>query len=131
LSLGLRYEYFGTPMNVILNPVFSGLFNVNPVTLDSPLFHSNKVDPDKNNWAPSLGLAYSPVFDSGWLGKLIGNRKSVWRMGYGIGYDSYFNNITSNMVAGAPNAIAGNITSSASTANPRGVANFSAAIPIT
>ena len=33
LSLGLRYEYFGTPMNVIPAPAFTGLYNIDPVTL--------------------------------------------------------------------------------------------------
>src|SRR5207249_1769344 len=102
VSLGVRYENFGLPMNVVLNPVYSGLFNVDPVTLDSPLLHPNKVEPDNNNWGPTVGLAYSPAADSGWRGKLLGNRKSVFRIGYAMGYDSYFNNITSNMVAGAP-----------------------------
>jgi len=131
LSLGLRYEYFGTPMNVILNPVFTGLFNVNPTNLDSPLFHANKVPGDKNNFAPSVGLAYSPSFTSDLLGKLLGDRKSVIRMGYALGYDSYYNNITSNMVAGAPNAVGATVPSTISTATPRGVANFSTMLPTT
>ena len=92
-------------MNVILNPVYTGLNNTDPVTGDSPLFRKHEVAADKNNWSPTLGLAYSPATDSGFLGKLLGNRKSVFRIGYGMGYDSYFNNITSNMVAGAPNTV--------------------------
>ena len=87
-------------MNVIKNPAFTGLFNVNPVTLDSPLLQESRVPPDKNNWSPSVGLAYASAFDRGPLGWLLGNRKSSIRMGYGIGYDSY--NITSNMAAVAP-----------------------------
>lgn len=131
LTLGVRYEYFGTPMNVILNPVYSGLHNVDPVTLDSPLYRPNKVDPDYNNVSPTVGLAYSPAFDSGWLGTLFGNRKSVLRMGYGIGYDSYFNNITSNMVAGAPNSVSDQTPSQVTPAAPRGVANLSRLLPTT
>ena len=130
VSLGLRYEYFGTPMNVTLNPVFTGLFNVDPITLDSPLFHPNKVNPDYNNWAPSVGVAYSPVFDNGWLGQLFGNRKSSFRLGYGIGYDSYFNNITSNIVAGAPAAASTTIASSVTSAAPRGLAGLSTLLPV-
>jgi len=30
LSAGMRYEYFGTPMNVIVNPVYTGLFKRTP-----------------------------------------------------------------------------------------------------
>ena len=129
VSLGLRYENFGLPMNVTSNPVFSGLFNVDPVTLDSPMFHPNKVDADNNNWGPTVGLAYSPAFDSGWLGSIFGNRKSVFRMGYALGYDSYFNNITSNILASAPASVSDLATSQVSAANPRGLRNLSQLLP--
>lgn len=129
LTLGVRYEYFGTPMNVIFNPVYSGLFNVDPVTLRSPLLERNRALADKNNWSPTLGIAYSPDFASGPLGWLFGNRKSVFRMGYALGYDSYFNNITSNMVASAPNSVAGTTASQVTPALPRGLASLSAQIP--
>jgi hypothetical protein len=128
-SLGLRYEYFGTPMNVIFNPVYTGLFNVDPVTLDSPLAHPSSVDPDLNNWSPTVGLAYSPSSDSGLLGWLFGNHKASFRVGYGLGYDSYFNNITSNMVAAAPAALANAAFSTVTTANQRGVAGLSMLLP--
>jgi outer membrane receptor protein involved in Fe transport len=131
LTLGVRYEYFGVPMNVIFNPVYTGLFNVDPVTLDSPLFHRNKVDSDTNNWSPTIGLAYSPAIDSGFLGTLLGHRKSVFRVGYGMGYDSFFNNITSNMVAGAPQSVSANITSQVSTDLPRGLTALSGQLPVT
>lgn len=131
LTLGVRYEYFGTPMNVILNPVYTGLYNVNPQTLDSPLYRPNKVDPDRNNWSPTIGIAYSPGFDSGPLAWLFGNRKSSFRTGYGLGYDSYFNNITSNMVAGAPNAVSDTTTSQVTAALPRGLSGLSRLIPAT
>jgi outer membrane receptor protein involved in Fe transport len=128
-SLGLRYEYFGTPMNVIFNPVYTGLFNVDPVTLDSPLVHPSSVDPDRNNWSPTVGLAYSPSADSGLPGWLLGNHKASLRVGYGLGYDSYFNNITSNMVAGAPASLANSLPSTVTTANQRGVAGLSTLLP--
>ena len=131
LTLGIRYEYFGVPMNVIINPVYTGLFNVNPVTLDSPLFHPSKVDSDANNWSPTIGLAYSPAADSGFLGTLLGHRKSVFRMGYGMGYDSFYNNITSNMVAGAPQAVSATTTSQVSTDLPRGLSGLSTLLPVT
>ena len=56
LTLGLRYEYFGTPMNVIRTPAYTGIFNVNPITFESSFTLPNKVFPDKNNFAPSLAL---------------------------------------------------------------------------
>jgi hypothetical protein len=129
LTLGIRYEYFGTPMNVIHNPVFTGLFNVDPVTLESRLFEPSKVEPDRNNWAPTLGVAYSPAFSSGWLGKLFGNRASVFRMGYSMGYDSYYNNITSNMAAFAPHTVGTMTPSQITPGTPRGLAGLSALLP--
>jgi len=131
LSLGLRYEYFGLPMNVVLNPVYSGLNNVNPATGDSPLLHPNKVAADRNNWGPTLGIAYSPNFDSGLLGRLFGNHKSVLRLGYAMGYDSYFNNITSNIAASAPTAVSDTKTAQSSTAQPRGLPELSKLLPKT
>jgi hypothetical protein len=131
LSLGLRYEYFGTPMNVIFAPAFTGLYNVDPVTLDSPFGKPNKIAADKNNFAPMVGIAWSPSFSEGILGKLFGDRKSSFRMGYGIGYDSFFNNITSNAAAQAPNNVSTTEPSQASAANPRGLAGISGRLPIT
>ncbi len=129
VTLGLRYEYFGTPMNVIRTPAYAGIFNVNPVTFESPFTLPNKVNPDKNNFSPMIGIAYAPSADEGILGWLIGHKKTSIRTGYGIGYDSFFNNITSNAVAAAPNAVSAATTSQAITATPRGEAGLSRLIP--
>ncbi|MEQ1948844.1 MAG: TonB-dependent receptor [Bryobacteraceae bacterium] len=132
LTLGLRYEYFGLPMNSIRTPAFSGLFNVNtsnPAVFTGPFSEPNKVEADKNNFAPSLGLAWSPKAENGLLGWLIGRDKTVWRMGYQLGYDSFFNNIASNAQASSPNLVATSTPSAVDTANPRGRANLSEAIP--
>ena len=128
-TLGLRYEYFGTPMNVIKTPAYIGIFNVDPVTFQSPFTLPNKVNPDKNNFGPVAGLVYSPSGGSGVLGRLLGEKKTAIRTGFGMGYDSFFNNITSNAVAAAPNAVASSDSSQATTATPRGSANLSALIP--
>ena len=114
LTLGLRYEYFGTAFNRLRTPAFTGLFNVNPVTLEGPYDDPNQVAPDKNNFAPTLGVAYSPQFREGLLGALFGERKSVIRAGYQIGYDSFFNNIASNAVASTPNNVRTTINSTSS-----------------
>lgn len=44
-------------------------------------------DIDWTNVAPRVSAAWSPPYDSGWLGKLFGARKSVVRGGFGIVYD--------------------------------------------
>ncbi|MEQ1884521.1 MAG: TonB-dependent receptor [Bryobacteraceae bacterium] len=132
LTLGLRYEYFGLPMNSLQTPAFSGLFNVNtsnPAVFTGPFSAPNKVEPDKNNFAPAFGLAWSPSAGKGLLGWILGEKKSVWRMGYQMGYDSFFNNIASNAQASSPNLVGTSVTSVVDTANPRGIAKLSSAIP--
>jgi len=129
LTLGLRYEYFGTPMNVIKTPAYIGIFNVDPVTFQSPFTAPNKVKADKNNFGPVAGLVWAPSADSGILGRLIGQKKTAFRAGFGMGYDAFFNNITSNAVAAAPNAVASTASSQVSSAAPRGVENLFAQIP--
>lgn len=129
LIAGIRYEYFGTPFNTLRTPAFTGLFNVDPITRTGPFSQPNEVARDTNNFAPSVGFAYSPSFSNGVRGFIFGEKKSVIRAGYNIGYDSFFNNIASNAAASSPNQIVTLITSSVTTANPRGTANFSSLFP--
>ena len=128
LTMGLRYEYFGTPFNSLFAPAFTGLFNVDPITRTGPFSQPNEVAKDTNNFAPSVGIAYSPSVSDGIRGFIFGEKKSVLRAGYNIGYDSFFNNIASNAVASSPNTIVTNNNSTASN-GPRGLANFSNQFP--
>lgn len=129
LTLGVRYERFGTPFNSLRTPAFTGLFNVNPTTLTGPFNQPNQIPADKNNFAPTVGVAYSPSFANGFMNRLFGEKKTVFRAGYQIGYDSFFNNIASNAVASSPNTIVTPVTSTLTSANPRGLANFTAQFP--
>ena len=77
LNLGLRYEYFppindstGKQSNIEFGP--NGLVDSKIVVVDR-LFN-----PDKNNFGPQLGFAYSPAFLKD---------KAVVRGGIGIGYN--------------------------------------------
>lgn len=128
LTLGLRYENFGDSFNSIRTPAFTGLFNVNPVTRTGPYSEPNQVRKDNNNFAPAVGIAYSPSYSSGIRGMIFGEKKSVVRAGYQIGYDSFFNNITSNAVASSPNTIV-TTNSSTTAAGIRGLSNFSSQFP--
>ncbi len=128
LTLGVRYEYFGTPMNSVPTPAWSGLFTIDPVTLDGPYRLPNKVRADKNNWAPAVGIAWSPSTGEGLVGRLLGNKRGVVRAGYMIGYDSFFNNITSNAKATTPNILSTTRPSSAADGE-RGIANWSGHLP--
>lgn len=130
-SLGMRYENFGSPMNSISTAAWAGLFNIDTTTFDGPYRLPNKVTPDRNNFSPMVGLAWSPSFTDGWLGKLMGDKKSVIRTGYGIGYDSFFNNIASNAQGSAPNVVATAFNSVTNTENPRGTPALSSRIPTT
>ena len=77
VNLGLRYEYFppisdssGQQSNIVLGP--NGLVD-SRVTVVDRLFK-----PDKNNFGPQIGFAYSPAFLED---------KFVLRGGFGIGYN--------------------------------------------
>ncbi|MFN0102933.1 MAG: carboxypeptidase regulatory-like domain-containing protein [Bryobacteraceae bacterium] len=129
ITLGARYDYFGVPMNALPYAAFSGLYNVDPVTLDGPYRRPSKVASDRNNWSPTIGVAWSPASKTGLLGKLLGDHKTAIRTGYQIGYDTFFNNILSNAASSVPNLISTNTNSVSTAAQPRGLPNLSASLP--
>ena len=131
LTLGLRYENFGNAINTLHTAAFTGLFNVNPVTFTGPFSEPNDVANDNNNFAPTFGLAYSPSFENGLLGRIFGNREMVIRLGYQLGYDSFFNNIASNAATSSPNVVATAIPSAITGALPRGLTNVTGSLPLT
>jgi hypothetical protein len=62
----------------------------NPQIAFVPLDSSGRdqvFDTDRNNFSPRLAAAWNPAFDGGYLGKLLGARKTVVRGGFGIVYD--------------------------------------------
>ncbi len=111
LNLGIRYEYWGTPANKLMYPA------VDPNNLDCfPCRVTQK--PDRDNWGPRLGVAYTPRF---WE-SLFGNGKTVIGAGFGIYYDGLFTNITNNTSATSPNAATPQVTGPSS---GRGYSNWS------
>lgn len=131
LTLGIRYENFGTPFNSLRTPAFTGLFNVDPITFQGPYDQPNRIPGDNNNFAPTVGLAYSPSATRGLAGWLFGEQRSVIRAGYQMGYDSFYNNLASNASTASPNVVATQTPSTPNAANPRGLANLSTLIPTT
>jgi hypothetical protein len=116
LNLGMRYENFGQPANIFKFPAVT--------TTAADFATPNFVKQDNNNFAPTLGFAYSPRF---WQ-SLLGEDKTVIRGGFQVTYDTYFNNLLSNMAAGNPNLVS-NIAVPGVTnggATPRGYANVTA-----
>ncbi|MBI4474090.1 MAG: TonB-dependent receptor [Acidobacteria bacterium] len=82
-NFGLRYEYSQVPLG------FFGAEDpaVRAVGVPGP------ARPDKNNWAPRFGFAYSPSAPGGMLARLLGNGKTSIRGGFGMSYDVLFFNI--------------------------------------
>ena len=107
--------------NALRYPAFAGF---DPDNFLMP----NHVNTDNNNFGPAFGLAWSPVFRSGWLRRVFGEDKTVWRGGYQISYDPLFTQALILLLgASTPNAISADI--SAPTTG-RGSPNWSTHTPI-
>ena len=108
LNAGLRWEYFGVlyspgderklDANFYLgqgsNPleqIANGRFDL--TTNQTGDLKNRFYQPDKNNFAPRIGLAYD----------LFGNGKTVLRAGYGLFYDRNFGNVLFNVIQNPPN----------------------------
>ncbi|HEY4762070.1 MAG TPA: carboxypeptidase regulatory-like domain-containing protein [Candidatus Sulfotelmatobacter sp.] len=110
VSYGLRWNYHSVPYEVngfqsvptLSEPqLFNARqvaaaggvngFNASPFVsyqLGGPVNHGpGYYHPDWRNFAPRLGMAYSPSFTGGVLGHLLGDRKSSIRAGGGLAYD--------------------------------------------
>jgi len=61
-----------------------------------------RLKPDKNNWAPRFGFAWSPKAEGGFMKTLLGSDATVIRGGYSIAYDPAFYNILLNISNSAP-----------------------------
>jgi hypothetical protein len=113
LDAGLRYEYQGTPVNMLQYPA------MDPKNIDCfPCRVTQK--PDRNNFGPRVGFAYTPHF----LPRFLGEDKTVIRGAFGVFYDTFFTNLSDNNQSTSPNAVAATINSS-TVVNPRGTANWS------
>jgi Carboxypeptidase regulatory-like domain/TonB-dependent Receptor Plug Domain len=111
---GMRYQYFRMPVdkNDVLDTFLPELFNranalqcanascsafvrgvgdpLNGIAVaaDNSPFGRRIQQPDKNNFAPRFGFAWSPGGKEGFIGSLTGGpEKTVIRGGYGIYYD--------------------------------------------
>lgn len=118
LNLGLRYENFGTPVNTFAVAAFT---NYDPVNFAAP----HPVQGDNNDFAPSVGFAWNPK-GQGFMNRMMGGGKMVWRGGFQVSYDTWFNNLLSNIAGSSPNTLGGIIPSTTSATAPRGLAAFSA-----
>ncbi|MCU0248213.1 MAG: TonB-dependent receptor, partial [Bryobacter sp.] len=98
LNLGIRYEYAspfrelfrelqGRMANLDIAPDFTGVAVVTPGAAGTwgGIFPTGLIDPDRNNFAPRLGLAYKP----------FKRRSTLFRAGYGW----YYNETTYSQLA--------------------------------
>ena len=111
VNYGLRWDFQGdneNPNNIYTSPNLIDLFGPSgalPGTSQTTpnLFHpgslqgianpsiyqrSKAYNADYINPAPHLGVAWNPSFQNGLMGKLFGDRKTVFRAGYSLNYYS-------------------------------------------
>ncbi|HYY41972.1 MAG TPA: hypothetical protein VE775_04520, partial [Pyrinomonadaceae bacterium] len=87
LNLGLSYSYQQLP--------FGARQQVqNSIASVPGLIEFRAPRAQKKNFAPRVGLAYSPSYESGWKNFLFGNgNKSSLRVGFSMAYDVIFDNL--------------------------------------
>ena len=119
INYGVRYEYpsaiYQTRKDAVnfypgAGPILLGtnqLLSIDPNKVgyasltftQAPFTASDSgVHSDKNNFAPVVGVAYTPHFAR----SLFGSDATVIRAGFRVGYDDIFNNIPANMGLNAP-----------------------------
>lgn len=129
LNLGVRYEYTGQPINQLHDITVARESGSPQAIFDPSLPLSVRtvpfVPPDKNNWAPRVGFAWSPKFESGFMHKLVGEDATVVRGGFAIAYDPAFYNILLNLQNVAPYSAALSLSNAnalaSSTVSPLGL----------
>ena len=108
LNYGLRYQYYSVPyetggLEALANQGFAqyfyprlqaglqgspGPFPFLQFALAGKANHAlGYYHPDWKDFSPRFGVAYNPSFTDGFLGKVLGDRKTVIRAGGGIVYD--------------------------------------------
>ncbi|MGA7156307.1 MAG: carboxypeptidase regulatory-like domain-containing protein [Acidobacteriaceae bacterium] len=121
-NLGLRWEFFGQPLNGIHFSTKATQLGPNPLW-STALPLSETTAPYINNYyknfEPRIGFAYNPSF----------NRRLVIRGAYAINVDPQFQNIVENVAQSAPAVISGSISCNGGTTNciPTGGATFTTA----
>jgi hypothetical protein len=124
LSLGLRYEYWGTIENILQYPAINYSLGFGVPGAVFPNMYSYQQQPDRNNFAPRIGIAYTPHWGRRFLG-----RDTVIRAGYGVFYDGLFTNIPDNTAATVPNATGGTITGGAGRGQANAMEQLAAVTP--
>ncbi len=87
LNLGVNYSYQQVPKGANTQAL-------NTISTVPGLIEFREPTAQKYNFAPKVGVAYSPNFASGLLGRVFGESgKSSLRAGFSMGYDYIFDNL--------------------------------------
>jgi len=87
LNLGLNYSLQQVPTGAKLQ-------TLNAISTVPGLLDFREPKAQKTNFGPRVGLAYSPQWESGWLGKIFGGKdQSSIRAGFSMAYDVLFDNL--------------------------------------
>jgi len=87
LNLGVNYSYQEMPKGAKLQAL-------NAIASVPGLVEFREPKEQLKNFAPKVGIAYAPDFNSGLLGRLFGaSGKSSIRAGFSMGYDYIFDNL--------------------------------------
>ncbi|MGI8995937.1 MAG: carboxypeptidase regulatory-like domain-containing protein [Pyrinomonadaceae bacterium] len=100
LNLGLRYEY-QTPLTEKEGRLTNFQLGPNGVVDGRIITVERLYNPDRNNFGPRLGFAYSPNLGES-FGGLLGENRAVIRGGFGIFYDRIFQNQLANVRGNPP-----------------------------
>ncbi|HEX8162484.1 MAG TPA: TonB-dependent receptor [Pyrinomonadaceae bacterium] len=99
VNLGLRYEY-QTPLTEKEGRLTNYVFGPGGIADGRVVAVERLYDPDRNNFAPRLGFAYSPNWKS--FGGLLSADRAVIRGGFGISYDRIFENLLTQVRGNPP-----------------------------
>ena len=94
---GVGPVVFGSNRLLTIDPTKQGPSSIFFTQAPSAI-SSSGVNNDNNNWAPVLGIAYTPNFGQ----KLFGKDATVIRAGFRVGFDEIFNNIPANQSLNPP-----------------------------
>jgi hypothetical protein len=92
LNLGIRYEYY-TPLRETQNRISNLVLGQNGLADAHVAVSDQLFNPDRNNFAPRLGFAWSPA---------AFNQKTVLRGGIGVSYDRIPNALWANTRGNPP-----------------------------